>query len=130
MIRYNCLQSYYSIRKGKDNYEVRFLYRKSDISGCTQVFSNTDIKGGVAITYHDINSDFGAIGTFTPNDILNAVLKKVKTHPDYSSFSSVVITRTAYRLTDKMHEDYPNARYRENDKGENIGCLRNCHEIT
>ena len=95
---------------------------------CTQVFSNTDIKGGVAITYHDFNSDFGAIGTFTPNDILNAVLKKVKSHPDYSSFSEAVFTRTAYRLTDKMHEDYPDARYKENDKGENIGCLSKGHD--
>ena len=76
---------------------------------CTKVFSNTDIKGGVAITYHDNGKDFGAIGTFTPNEILNHVLNKVLSYEGFDSFSQIVITRTAYRMTNKMHEDNPEA---------------------
>ncbi len=76
---------------------------------CTKLFSNTDIKGGVAITYHDNTTEFGAIGTFTPNNIINLILNKVKKQKNFTSFSTIVITRTAYRLTDKMHEDYPEA---------------------
>ena len=41
------------------------------------VFKNTDIKGGVAITYRDANKKFGSIGTFTKYPLLNEILKKV-----------------------------------------------------
>ncbi len=73
------------------------------------VFPNTEIKGGVAITYRDKRVDFGPIGVFTPYDALNTILKKVTTAPDFTALSSVVITRTAYRLTDKMHAAHPEA---------------------
>ena len=42
------------------------------------VFANTEIKGGIAITYHDSNSDFGGIGTFTPYEELNSILHEVR----------------------------------------------------
>lgn len=76
---------------------------------CRKVFTNTDIKGGVAISYHDNNKKFGAIEIFTPNDILNSILQKVKNNPTFTPFSEIVITRTAYRLTDKMHKEHPEA---------------------
>lgn len=74
-----------------------------------KVFSNTDIKGGVAITYHDKSKEFGAIQTFTKYPELNGILRKVVESEKFESISGDVITRTAYRLTDKLHEDYPNA---------------------
>lgn len=76
---------------------------------CTKIFNNTDIKGGIAITYHDNNADFGAIGIFTKNALLNDILKKVYDSNSFESFSEIVVTRTAYRLTDKMHKDHPEA---------------------
>lgn len=85
---------------------LKVLYFEQDSS---KVFSNTDIKGGVAITYHNKSEDIGAIGTFTPYAELNAILKKVESQESFLSFSKIVITRTAYRLTDKMHKDYPKA---------------------
>lgn len=75
----------------------------------SKVFANTDIKGGVAITYHDKNKDFGAIEIFTAYTELNDILKKVLHSTDFEKFSNIVVTRTAYRLTNKMHEDYPEA---------------------
>lgn len=36
-------------------------------------------------------------------------MRKVKNREDFESLSSIVVTRTAYRLTDKMHEDHPDA---------------------
>lgn len=75
----------------------------------SKVFSNTDIKGGIVITYHDTKEDYGAIGTFTSCDELNSILKKVKSKKGFNSFSSIVVTRTAYRLTDTLHRDYPEA---------------------
>lgn len=93
---------------------LKVLYFEQDSS---KVFSNTDIKGGVVITHHDNEKDYGAIGTFTAYEELNSILNKIKEHDNFISFSSIVITRTAYRLTDKMHEDHPEA----------IGQLSNGH---
>lgn len=85
---------------------LKVLYFEQDSS---KVFSNTDIKGGVVITHHDNAKDYGAIGTFTAYDELNTILKKIKSKNDFSEFSTIVITRTAYRLTDKMHDEHPEA---------------------
>ena len=41
------------------------------------VFKNTDIKGGVVITYRDANKILGPIGTFTKYPLLNDILIKV-----------------------------------------------------
>ena len=73
------------------------------------IFNNTQIIGGIAITYRDAGKTFGAIGTFTAYAELNSILQKVHQHPAFSNFSNIVVTRTAYRLTDKLHTDYPNA---------------------
>lgn len=85
---------------------LKVLYYEQDSS---KVFANTDIKGGVAITYHDKNKDFGAIEIFTAYAELNDILKKVLHSTDFEKFSEIVVTRTAYRLTDIMHEDHPEA---------------------
>lgn len=76
---------------------------------CKKVFANTDIKGGIAISYHDCSKDFGAIEIFTPNETLNSILQKIRNSKNFESFSDIVITRTAYRLTSKMHEEHPEA---------------------
>lgn len=78
-------------------------------SDSTKVFANTDIKGGIVITYRDEGKVYGAIDIFTPFETLNSILQKVKNSDSFSSFSEIVITRTASRLTTKMHEDFPNA---------------------
>ncbi|MCM1148570.1 MAG: Eco57I restriction-modification methylase domain-containing protein [Butyricicoccus sp.] len=85
---------------------LKVLYYERDAG---RIFNNTEIKGGVAITYHDDSMDFGPIGTFTAYPELDSILQKVRQRQDFSSFSSIVITRTAYRLTDKLHADYPQA---------------------
>lgn len=84
----------------------KILYYEHDSS---KVFANTDIKGGVVISYRDANRDYGAIETFTPFMEMNSVLKKVTKSESFKSMSNIVVTRTAYRLTDKMHEDHPEA---------------------
>lgn len=84
--------------------KVLFYEQNSD-----KVFANTDIKGGVAITYHNQSKDFGIIDTFTSYEELNSILKKVIGSENFSSLSKIVVTRTAYRLTDKMHKEHPEA---------------------
>lgn len=85
---------------------LKVLWYEPDSS---KVFNGVDIKGGVVITYHDAKKNFGAIGTFTTYSELNSILKKVTAHSNFSSFSTIVISRTAYRLTPKLHEDHPEA---------------------
>ena len=77
----------------------------------SKIFPNTDIKGGVAITYHDCSKDFGAMKIFIKHEKLNDILQKVVNNPHFKfeGLDSVVVTRTAYRMTDKMHEDHPEA---------------------
>lgn len=84
----------------------KVLWYEQDSSA---VFENTDIKGGIAITCHATNENYGAIGVFTPYPELNSILKKVRSNASFEGLNRIVITRTAYRLTEKMHEDHPEA---------------------
>lgn len=71
------------------------------------VFSNTDIKGGVAITYRDVHRRFGEIGNFIVFNELREIVKKVGAKQE-ASISSIVFAPESYKFTDKMHSDYPN----------------------
>lgn len=76
------------------------------------VFSNTEIKGGIAITYRDSKTKFGAIGTYTPYDELNSIIRTVESKAGFSSLSEIVISSYAYHFTEKMHADFPTAKDR------------------
>ena len=93
-------------KKMLNDEHFKVLFYEQDSS---KVFSNTDIKGGVVVSYRDNTQDYGAIETFTPFLELNSILKKILKATDFKSMSEIVITRTAYRLTDKMHADHPEA---------------------
>lgn len=70
---------------------------------------STPIKGGIAITYHDTKTDFGAIQAYTQFPELNAIAAKVKNRSDFSSFCEIVYSRTSYRLTNTLHQEHPDA---------------------
>ena len=65
----------------------------------SMVFPNTDIKGGVAVTYRDEKSDFGTIGTFTAFAELGSILKKVISSSAIETMDSIIPGRGAYRLS-------------------------------
>lgn len=71
----------------------------------SKVFSNTDIKGGVAITYRDADIEFGAIGTFTAFPELDSILKKTSAL-DSGSLSSIIFGQEIYKYTDRLHKDH------------------------
>ncbi|HFI0338099.1 TPA: Eco57I restriction-modification methylase domain-containing protein [Streptococcus suis] len=83
---------------------LKVSYYKQDSS---KVFSGTDIKGGVAITYHDNAQTFGAIGTFTAFDELNSIYRKVYSNKDFISLSDFVYSPESYKLTPQLHSDFP-----------------------
>lgn len=82
----------------------KVLHYEEDAS---KVFSNTDIKGGVAITYYDDTISFGAIEIFTKYEELNSILEKVRRHPKYIGIDSIAVTSYAYHFTDRLYKDMP-----------------------
>lgn len=74
-----------------------------------KVFDDTEIKGGVAVSVRDKDVHKTPIGLFTPYPELNSILETVTHRKDFKPMSDIVVTRTAYRFTDKMHEDHPEA---------------------
>lgn len=92
-------------RKMLNDRHLKVLKYEPDAS---KVFTNTDIKGGVAITFHDKDKDYGAVSVFTPYNELNSILHKVLSKTS-KYLSELAISRTSYRLTDVMHKETPNA---------------------
>ena len=81
----------------------KVLYYEPDSSA---IFPTTDIKGGVVISYRDSEKDFGAIRVFTKYEELRSMLHKIR---EVKPLSDIVFSRTAYRLTETLHTDFPNA---------------------
>lgn len=75
----------------------------------SKFFANTDIKGGVAITYRDADAKLGPIGVFVPYPELRSILSRVIHRKDFSPISDIVYSRTAFRLTSALHEEHPEA---------------------
>ncbi|WP_440671519.1 Eco57I restriction-modification methylase domain-containing protein [Bacillus subtilis] len=72
----------------------------------SKVFPNTDIKGGIVITYRDKEKVFGEIGTFTVYDELNSILNKVTPNTS-ETLDSLISGRGVYKLAEAAHVDYP-----------------------
>lgn len=77
-----------------------------------QIFPSlsTPIKGGVAITYRDSTNSYSPILAFSPYPAMNNVLQKVTKRDDFIPLSSIAYSRTSFRLTEKLHADFPEAR--------------------
>ena len=72
----------------------------------SKIFPNTDIKGGVSITYYDSSRQYKPIETFTSFPELNSILGKVKPLFDVP-LSSMISGRGVYRLSDKALREHP-----------------------
>lgn len=84
---------------------LKVKYFEQDSS---KLFSNTDIKGGVAITYHDKTKSYGAIGTFIPHTELDQIKEKV-TADMTSSLSDIIFTQCRYNL-ERLYQEKPSIR--------------------
>lgn len=72
----------------------------------TVVFPNVDIKGGVAVIYHDQKTEFGKIGLYTAHDELRSIKKRVmKTHPG-AFLDEIVYPQNKFDL-EKLLADHP-----------------------
>lgn len=102
----------------------------------SKVFTGTEIKGGIAVTYHDNNKNFGKIEIFTSYPELNEIVAKLKNYP---SLNTIMYPYSTYTLSDKLWMDNPErkahveyiANNRNNlTKEEKAGELSNLRIIT
>lgn len=70
------------------------------------IFSNTDIKGGVAITYHDSTQSFGSINIFVPSPQLRSSLQKAGSKSVQDSLSDIADSSNVYDLQG-IYRDHP-----------------------
>lgn len=82
----------------------KVLFHEQDSS---KVFKNTDIKGGIAITYRDSDKEFGAITIYTPYPELNDILHKVKSIEGFEAFSNIIANRGLYRFSKLAYTENP-----------------------
>lgn len=72
-----------------------------------EVFSEADIKGGIAITYRDESKDYGAIETFTRFDELDHIFHHITKQNGFESISDIIVTSFAYHFTKLMYDENP-----------------------
>lgn len=94
--------SHWNEKKLNDTH-FKVLHYEED---ATSIFSNTDIKGGIAISYHDSSKEFGPIRVFTKYPALNEILKKVADKMEGISLSDIIYTQNRFNLL-TLYRDYP-----------------------
>lgn len=73
----------------------------------SKVFQNTDIKGGISISYRDNNKYYGEISIFTSYNELNLILSKVRVKSKHY-LNEITSPALSYKLSEKMIRENPN----------------------
>ena len=89
-------------RKMLSNSHLKVLTYERDSS---KIFSNTDIKGGVAITYFNSGKSISPIGRFIIYDEMRSVKEKVQPFID-TNLSSWIYAPESYKFTKLMHDEH------------------------
>lgn len=110
-------------KKMLSDVHLKVLFYEQDSS---KIFANTDIKGGVCITYRDEDQILGPIGTFTAFSQLNSIILKVCKN-DFETFSSLIFAPESYKFTDLMLNDHPEIPFNDDGTGNNTGLLSKGH---
>ena len=80
------------------------------------VFPTAKIRGGVAITYRDINRKTVPIKVFSPFPVMNQIVKKVLSGEGFESLSNMMVLQNKLDLS-ALYEDYPNYKNLIGSKG-------------
>ena len=78
-------------------------------SDAVKVFPDAieDIKGGILISLHNINCNYGAIGVFSPYKELNSILHKVKQSNGFESIEDTISSQGVFKFTKECLAKYP-----------------------
>lgn len=73
----------------------------------SEVFPNTNINGGVVITYHDVTQEYEPIGMFIPDETFRKIANRFN-HLGTESMSSIIYGgRSDLKFNDVFLNDYP-----------------------
>lgn len=91
----------------------------------SEIFPNTDIKGGVAVLYRDADKSFGPIETFTNFEELNRIMHKVLSSEGFRNISDIIYVRSSYKFTNEFLQKHPELKGRvktneERSMGSNV----------
>lgn len=100
-------------KKMLEDPHLSVLFTEQDAS---KIFPNTDIKGGIAITYRDAEAIIGPIGIFVPWKELKTILKKVSAKTVESSLTDIADSSNVYDLKN-IYADHPDYRKYIADNG-------------
>ena len=92
-------------KKMLEDKHFKIVYYEQDSSN---IFPNTDIKGGVVVTYYDKNKKFDNVGIFIPYEELKSIDKKVGATFD-TSLSTVITGAVPYKFTELVRREVPEA---------------------
>lgn len=94
---------------------LKVLFFEQDSS---KVFENTDIKGGVCVTYRDISKTLGPIGTFSPFKELRSILHKVVYNKSitFKSITTIIHLQNKFNLT-ALYADHPELKKQVGSNG-------------
>lgn len=81
----------------------KVLYYEQNSS---KVFANTDIKGGIAVSYRNKEQVYGAIEVFTPHLILSKISNRLSTLLQESNISHIIHTQNRFNL-ENLFADHP-----------------------
>ena len=92
-------------KKMLEDKHFKIVYYEQDSAN---IFPNTDIKGGVVVTYYDKNKKFDNVDIFIPYEELKSIDKKVGATFD-TSLSTVITGAVPYKFTELVRREVPEA---------------------
>lgn len=96
----------------------------------SNIFPETEIKGGVAITYYDKNGNFEPIRTFIENEQLYNIFHKIIDNNSFSPISETVFSPESYKFTKALYREHPEIltmKYK-NNRGETVPIISKGHQ--
>lgn len=90
-------------QKMMEDTHLKVLLYEQDSS---KIFPNTNINGGIAITYRDASKNFGAIEVFSPYDELRSIQEKIQPFLKYGGITEIIISQNHFDL-ETLYKDYP-----------------------
>lgn len=85
-----------------DHLKVEYYNQNS-----SEVFANTDIKGGVAVMYRDAYREFGAIEQFVSDEKLRSIIRHFSRNEEYNLPSIMFGGRSDLKFNDAFLLKYP-----------------------
>ena len=90
-------------QKMLDDTHLKVLFYEQE---AVKIFPKTDIKGGVAITYHNKNEEYEPIRIFVPSPELGSILKKAGASKISDSLTYIADSSNVYNLSG-IYADHP-----------------------